>query len=277
MATTLDIDTLYGLKGNNIVDRNGNKIGSFTELYQDRGTGEPEWAAVKTGLFGMNVNLVPLQGAERHGDDVKVPYDADLVKSAPDIDADSEISEEEEQRLYSHYGLDYAPYGDEHDRTGAAYGTETTGTGDVGYRDQTVANDVSGPETDSAMTRSEEELRVGTTAHERGRVRLRKYVETDTVTKTVPVQREVARLETEPVTDANVDDAMQGPALSEEEAEVTLSEEEVVVDKRAVPKERVRLETDVVTDEREVTEDVGRERIEVDDDADLTSERDRRR
>jgi len=118
------------------------------------------------------------------------------------------------------------------------------------------------------MTRSEEELRVGTSRRERGRVRLRKHVETDTVTKTVPVEREVARIETEPITDANIDDAMDGPALSEDEAEVTLSEEEVVVDKRTVPKERVRLETDVVSDEREVSEDVARERIEVDGDPD---------
>jgi uncharacterized protein (TIGR02271 family) len=264
MATTLDSSTLQSLRGNNIVDRNGDKIGSFSELYFDNETGAPEWAAVKTGLFGTNVNLVPLQGADRHGDDLQVAYDADLVKSAPDVDADQELSVQDEQRLYSHYGFDYGGYGDEtRDRSGEPpYG------GDIDYQDNTVARDTSGPETDSAMTRSEEELRVGTSRRERGRVRLRKYVETDTVTKTVPVEREVARVETEPITDANIDDAMDGPALSEDEAEVTLSEEEVVVDKRTVPKERVRLETDVVSDERQVSEDVGRERIEVDGDPD---------
>lgn len=285
MATTFDTNTLYGLRGNNIIDRDGNKIGSFAELYLDRGTGEPEWAAVKTGLFGMNVNLVPLQGAERRGDDIQVPFDADRVKNAPNIDADQELSVQEEQQLYSHYGLDYGEHRDDtYDRTGET--TEGTrgvvgGTGrgdeDLEYRDNTVARDTSGPETDSAMTRSEEELRVGTTQRERGRVRLRKHVETDTVTKTVPVEREVARVETEPVTDANADEALKGPALSDEEAEVTLSEEEVVVDKRTVPKERVRLETDVVTDEREVSEDVAREEIDVDDDSGLAGDRKRRR
>jgi uncharacterized protein (TIGR02271 family) len=281
MAMTLDTNTLYGMRGNNVVDRDGNKIGSFAELYLDRGTGQPEWAAVKTGLFGMNVNLVPLQGVDRRGDDLQVPFDADLVKSAPDIDADQELTEQEEQRLYAHYGLEYSGYSDDtYDRAGEstyATGQSARGTDDVEYRDNTVARDTSGPETDSAMTRSEEELHVGTSKRERGRARLRKYIETDTVTKTVPVEREVARLETEPVTDANVDDAMEGPPLSEEEAEVTLSEEEVVVEKRAVPKERVRLETDVVTEDREVSEDVGRERIEVDDDANLTEGRGRRR
>lgn len=291
MATTLDLDTLKGLRGNNVVDRNGDKIGSFEQLYVSRDTGEPEWAAVKTGLFGMNVNLVPLDGADRHGDDLQVHYDADLVKSAPDVDADREISEDEEQRLYSHYGQEY-DRDDSYDRTDgtlageAGYGdddhrsetTTRTDTHDADrddrerHRDDTIARDLSGTETDSAMTRSEEELRVGTTQRERGHVRLRKYVETDTVTKTVPVEREVVRVETEPVTDANGDDAMDGPALSDEEAEVTLSEEEVVVEKRAVPKERVRLDKDVVTEEREVTEEVGREHIDVDDDAGLSDE-----
>lgn len=271
MATTLDTDSLYGLRGNDVVDRNGDKIGSFDELYLDRATGDPEWAAVKTGLFGMNVNLVPLQGADRHGENLQVNYDADLVKSAPDVDADQEISGEEEERLYQHYGLEYSSSSDE----GAGHSdtdVDRTRDADVdaGRTDDTVARDTSGQETDRAMTRSEEELRVGKTAHEQGRVHLRKYVETDTVTKTVPVQREVARLETEPITDANVDEATSGKSLSSEEAEVTLSEEEVVVEKRTVPKERVSLETDVVTEEREVSEEVGKERIGVDDDANLT-------
>ena len=87
------------------------------------------------------------------------------------------------------------------------------------------------------MTRSEEELRVGKASRERGRARLRKYVVTEDVQKTVPVQREEVRVEREPITDANVGDAKDGPAISEEEHEVTLHEEEVVVEKRAVPKE----------------------------------------
>ena len=76
------------------------------------------------------------------------------------------------------------------------------------------------------MTRSEEELRVGTQTRERGRARLRKHVTTETQQVTVPVQREEVRVEREPITDANLDDAT-GPAISEEEHEVTLREEEV--------------------------------------------------
>jgi uncharacterized protein (TIGR02271 family) len=112
------------------------------------------------------------------------------------------------------------------------------------------------------VTRSEEELTVGTRQREAGRARLRKYVVTEMVTKTVPVSREEVRIEREPITDANRDDALDGPDISEEEHEVVLHEDEVVVDKQAVAKERVRLGTETVTEEQQVSEEVRKEQIE---------------
>jgi uncharacterized protein (TIGR02271 family) len=126
------------------------------------------------------------------------------------------------------------------------------------------------------MTRSEEELRVGTTERERGRVRLRKYVTTEQVQQTVPVQRERVRVEREPITDANLDAATSGPDISEEEHEVILREEEPVVEKRVVPRERVRLDKDTVTGEERVAEELRREQIEVQDE-DRTGRRQERR
>jgi uncharacterized protein (TIGR02271 family) len=117
------------------------------------------------------------------------------------------------------------------------------------------------------MTRSEEELNVGTSARETGRARLRKFVETEDVSTTVPVRREKVRVEREPITDANRDQALAGEDITEDEHEVVLHEEEPVVEKRTVPKERVRLETDTVTEEREVSDQVRRERIEIEGDA----------
>ncbi len=117
------------------------------------------------------------------------------------------------------------------------------------------------------MTRSEEELAVGKTSRETGRARLRKYVVTENVETTVPVQREEVRIEREPITDANIDNATDGPAISEEEHEVTLHAEEPVVEKRAVPKERVRLDKETVTEERTVSDEVRKERIEAEGDA----------
>ncbi|MGM3151008.1 DUF2382 domain-containing protein, partial [Escherichia coli] len=83
-------------------------------------------------------------------------------------------------------------------------------------------HDTSGPTTDSAMTRSEEHLEAGTQTREAGRARLRKYVTTETETVTVPVEKEHAVLEREPVDGSNVDEALDGPAISEEEHEVVL-------------------------------------------------------
>src|SRR5512133_2801066 len=230
MATMQDIHTW---RGRTLVDRDGDKIGKIEDIYLDRNSGEPEWVAVKTGLFRTNVSFVPIHGASPVGDDLQVSYEKDLVKDAPNVDPDGELSPEEERRLYQHYGRsDYDEWTpDAEDRTAATYGRDDR---DFDRDDDagTVGRDTSGPTTDDAMTRSEEELNVGTQRRETGRARLRKYVVTEEVQKTVPVRREEVRVEREPITDANLDDATSGPAISEEEHEVTLREEEVVVDKR---------------------------------------------
>jgi uncharacterized protein (TIGR02271 family) len=273
MPTLQDVQTW---KGRKLVDNDGDKIGSIEDIYLDRSSGEPEWVAVKTGMFGSNLSFVPIAEASVAGDDeVRVPYDKSQVKDAPNVSADGELSPEEEQRLYSHYGRgDYAEWDQDTDRTEGVLGRDDRFDRDRDVdvdRDDsagTVGRDTSGPTTDDAMTRSEEELRVGTQSREAGRARLRKYVVTEQETRTVPVQREEVRVEREPITDGNVGDAMDGPAISEEEHEVTLHAEEPVVEKRAVPKERVRLDKDTVTDERTVTEEVRKERIEGEGDGD---------
>jgi uncharacterized protein (TIGR02271 family) len=242
-----------------LVDSNHNKIGKINQVYVDRQTGEPKFVAVKTGLLGSNVSLVPIEESQAGDDHVAVPYSKDQVKDAPDIDADAELSEAEEQRLYEHYGLRYEPY------EGPDHGSLT------GYDRHATRG--RGRATDDAMTRSEEELRVGTTSRESGRARLRKYVVTEQVEKTVPVKREKVRVEREPVTDANVDRALDGPEISEDEHEVVLHAEEPVVETRAVPKERVRMKTDTVTDEETVGGKVRKERIDVDGDADADDRR----
>jgi uncharacterized protein (TIGR02271 family) len=136
-------------------------------------------------------------------------------------------------------------------------GTERTAEGAVGH-------DTSGPTTDNAMTRSEERLNVGTRTEETGRARLRKYVVTENATETVPVSHEEVRVEREPITEANAGAALDGPAISEEEHEVTLRAERPVVEKEAVPVERVRLDKQTVQDQEQVNADLRKEEIEVD-------------
>ena len=131
-------------------------------------------------------------------------------------------------------------------------------------QDTAVGRDTSGLTTDDAMTRSEEQLRVGTERVEAGRARLHKRIVTEQVTQTVPVAREQATVTREPITAANMPQAMGGPAISEEEHEVVLQQEVPVVAKEAVPVERVRLATDTVTEQATVSEQVRKEQIETD-------------
>jgi uncharacterized protein (TIGR02271 family) len=262
MHTTTDVQ---GWIGQELHGSDDDKIGKIDQVYVDRETGEPKFLTVKTGLFGNNVSFVPIEQARGAGDQVVVPYTKDQVKDAPNVDADGDITPEEERRIFEHYSLAYAEYdGPDHESLlGRGDGTDREGRFE---RDATggPGHDTSGPNTDDAMTRSEEELHVGTASRERGRARLRKYVVTEQVEQTIPVQREEVRIEREPITDANAGQALDGPAISEEEHEVTLHAEEPVVEKRAVPKERVRLEKDTVTDHETVSDEVRKERIETD-------------
>jgi uncharacterized protein (TIGR02271 family) len=265
----MDIDTLIRYRGRDAIDPDGSKIGSIEEIYVDDATGEPEWLLVNTGLFGTKSSFVPVEGARPEGDDLRVAYSKDKVKDALGIDAGEHLDADRERELYEYYGRSMSGTSGT-DRGMSTAGTDR-GTGVTGQdRDArgTVGHDTSGPTTDDAMTRSEEEIHVEKDRHAAGKARLRKYVVTDHVETTVPVQREEVRIEREPITDANADRATDGPAISEEEHEVVLHEEEAHIEKRAVPKERVRLDKDTVTEQREVSEDVRREEIALDEDAD---------
>lgn len=211
------------------------RLGEITEVYLDSGTDQPEWLTVRTGLFGTKVSFVPIGSASMEGDQVMVPFSKQEVKDAPNVTANGELSAEQERRLYDHYGLEWGEFD-------------------------------AGPKTDSAMTRSEEDLVVGTKEREVGRARLRKHVVADEVQQTVPVRREEVRVEREPVSRANIGEAVEGPAIHAEEHEMTLHAEEPVLEKRVVPKERVGLSKDTHVDEQTVSGEVRQERIEVDGD-----------
>jgi len=234
------LEELRDWRGRDLHGAGEEKIGEIADIYLDRATDRPEWLAVRTGMFGSNVSFVPIARAVRDGDHVDVPFPKDVVKDAPNVDADGELSPEEERRLYEHYDVAWGGFGDETERP--------------------VADDV----TDDAMTRSEEELVVGRREEETGRARLRKYVVTEDVQTTVPVAREEVRVEREPVTESDVDQATRGPALSEDEHEVALHAEEPVVEKRVVPKERVRLDKETRVEDEPVSAELRKEHIEAD-------------
>ncbi|VXA98375.1 conserved hypothetical protein [Arthrobacter sp. 9V] len=269
MLARENIDRLMGLNGN-VRTTEGDKVGSIGTFYTDDDTGEPTWVTVKTGLFGSSESFIPLQDANVEGDDVVVPFSKDHIKDAPRVAEDGHLDPGEESRLYNHYGLagerGFSGHDDYARTTTGTAGTTGTRDGvdtDANYtRDADYNRDTDTSRRDDAMTRSEERLNVGTEKQATGQARLRKYITTENVTTTVPVQREEVRLEREPITDANAGDAMSGPDLTESEHEVTLHEERPVVDKETVPVERVRLEKDTVTDDVQVDEEVRKERIE---------------
>src|SRR5215218_3420231 len=178
MISTNDLNTLPGAT---VYGSDREKIGRAGQAYVDDQSGEPEWITVNTGLFGTK----------------------DHVKDAPNVDPENgHLDEAEEQRLYSHYGLTGGNVagGNTGDVLGDVSGVGVGGVGgDIDTTGSaagtTEGHDTSGPTTDNAMTRSEEQLRVGTQSRESGRARLRKYVVTEQQNVTVPVTREEVSIE----------------------------------------------------------------------------------
>ncbi len=232
------------LSGATAYDKDGKKVGEIDTLYYDEDSKAPTWATVKSSsLFGSKLHFAPLAGAQQTDDGIAFAADSDHIKNAPSVEVDEELSEEDERTLYEHYAMTDSE-------------SDSEGSG----------HDTSGPDTDDAMTRSEEQLEVGKQQTEAGRMRLKKYIVTEEVHTTVPVSHEEVRLEREPITDANHDQAMDGGDLTEEEHEMTLNKEEVVVSKKTVPVERVKLGKTTVTEQQDVNETLRKEQIDLEDD-----------
>jgi hypothetical protein len=174
-----DLDTVLAWRGKTVLDRDGEKAGTLGALYLDDDD-RPAYAGVQTGLFRRRESLVPLDGARVLGDDVQVPYALEKIHSAPSVDVDVSLNDDEQDQLAEHYGE-----------------PSRILTGD----EKPVAE----------MVRSEEEVRFGVApATPRERVRLRKYTVVEPVEQTVRVRREEIRLEHEPPPEGkivDVDDA----------------------------------------------------------------------
>lgn len=231
--------------GRKVYDQKGDEVGTVEELYVDKETRRPEWLAVWTGWVGLSRSFVPIARSSIQDDGIRVGYDTDTIKDAPNVNPGEELSEEQEQRLYRHYGIDY-------EGGHQAYGTESRADyEEFGEED--------------AMVLSEEELEVGTRTEETGRVRLHKYVETEEQQVTVPVEKERVRVEREPITGGEASGGITG----EDEEEIVLHEERPVVSKETHPVEKVHLEKDVETVEETVSEQVRRERAEIEEEGDV--------
>lgn len=238
-----------------VVSTDGEKIGNVGQVYLDDVSGEPTWVTVKTGLFGSSESFVPVDAATYSADELRLPYSKDVVKDAPRVEADTNISPAEEDELYRYYGAQHGTerYTSEYDRTRTT--TDTVGVAGAAGTQRDVDAD--------GITLHEERVDVHAAPVSEDKVRLRKYTVTENVTKTVPVTREEVRLERVPASGTEV----EGDAFNDRDgdvvAEVNLRNEDVVVDRDVRATENVSLDKETVTEQVQVTEPVRHEEVEI--------------
>jgi uncharacterized protein (TIGR02271 family) len=242
--------------GYEVYDEAGEKIGKVDDLFVDE-TDSPEYIGVKMGFLGMSSTLIPWEAVSSTDDEGKaitVATDKATTKNGPTFDDDRDITPEFENEVYSYYGLQRSSSTEESGAYESYYAEETTQT--AGMADRTDLAD----EDELRVQRTEEELAAGTREREAGQLKVRKRVRTDREHIEVPTRHEEVSVERVPV---------EGEAteaeIGEDEVVVPVTEEEVVVGKRPVVKEEVRVRKDVVEDTETVEEDVRREEIEVED------------
>lgn len=272
------IDALYR---SIVIDSAGEKVGSVGQVYLDDVTGNPTWITVNTGFLGLKESFVPLERAQHAGEEVRVPYLKEFIKSAPAIDPDGHIDEAQETELYRYYDLatadaarSNAPLATDVERdrdldrdaldraalTGDTPITTDTDRDRDGALDRGVDIERDAHLGDDTVLR-EERLVADTETVEAGRARLRKHVVTEKQTIEVPVTREELVVERTPLEGGErvVDD---GP-LQEGTEEIVLHEERPVISKETVATEKVNIGTREVTETKQVAAEVGKETVEV--------------
>lgn len=108
----MQIEQLEDWKGQNVVDRDGEKIGKLEDLYFEEGSREPVFGSVKTGMLGRRHILVPLDGASVTRDHLRVDYSQDQVKDGPQVDPGATLESGTEQELARHYEIELTAAGE---------------------------------------------------------------------------------------------------------------------------------------------------------------------
>ena len=254
-----NLDELQSWHRRDLIDRDGDKIGSIGDVYLDEQTGQPEWLTVKTGLFGTRESFVPIAEARAEGDTVRVPYEKSHVKDAPNVDADGALSHDEESQLYRHYGRGRhaAPAREDRADRGTAARPRHRRPGRLGPGDR---------RRDDALGGGGPRRHHPPRDRPRAAAQVRRHRERD-ADRPRPARGGPRRARADHRRQPRRR-ALRPGDITEEEHEVTLHAEEPVVEKRTVPKERVRMDRDTVTDEQTVSEQVRKERIEAEGDVD---------
>jgi uncharacterized protein (TIGR02271 family) len=271
--------------GYTVYDQAGEKIGKVDDLFVDE-SDQPEYIGVKMGFLGTSSTLIPWEAVSSTDDEdraITVATNKDTAKSGPAFDDDREITPEFEQQVYSYYGLSRSAGSEGSGSYGSYYSEESTEAGTVGpgmsmgdtetgeFREHAITDegvnqsqgDDLEDEDELRVQRTEEELRAGTRERQAGALNVRKRVRTDRERIEVPTRREEVTVDRVPVEGEAATEA----EIGDDEVSIPLTEEEVVVEKRPVIKEEVRIRKDVVEDTEVVEEDVRREEVDIVDDA----------
>lgn len=244
------------LFGSGVAAADNDKIGTVDSVWVDDATGELEFIGVKTGWLFGKTHIIPCANAEFSGDGdrISVPYGEEQIKNAPSYDADAELSANDEEQIYSYYGID---------RTTAPSSSGLPGGEHEGHHHHDHEHEHDHDHHGEQMTLHEEELEVGKRQVHSGQVRLRKVVHTEHEEVPVELRREEIDIERVPVTDTHAD---HDHAFRDQEIEVDVTREEPVVGKNMRATEQVRLHKDVETETRTVGGDVRSEEVEIDRD-----------
>jgi hypothetical protein len=105
MTTADSAPEYFELENGVVVGSDGSRIGKVGQVYTDNDTGAPGWVTVKTGYFGTRESFVPLNSATVDGEVIRVPFDKDTIRGAPQNEAGEPMSEDHERELYSYYGF----------------------------------------------------------------------------------------------------------------------------------------------------------------------------
>jgi sporulation protein YlmC with PRC-barrel domain len=96
------------LKGTSVYDHDGGKLGTVQELYAPGGDGDPMWAAVELNetAFKSRIVFIPLARMKNEDDEVRVPYSMAHIAESPEVQAEDELSREDDEQLREFYSVD---------------------------------------------------------------------------------------------------------------------------------------------------------------------------
>jgi len=256
------------LLGARVTGADGKVVGTVEQVFRDDVDGTPAWARVRAGKTGR---FVPLGSSQVTPDGLSVPFESQKILSGPDIDAGQHMSAAQAEELSRYYGL-IVPTQQSRERMAEDTGEQQQVTSTLPVSEQMPAGEQAPSEETGGsdwLIRQEERIQVGKEMLETGRVRLHKYVDTESIEQPVHLYREDFEIERIPISG---DESVSG-TLEEGVQEIVLHEERVVLRKELVPVERVRLRTKRTATDSTVRDQVRRERIEVEPDQQFAANR----